>query len=618
MPFLGRAAGLLALAGLLAASPGSAQTQAPDAGGATVTVAHAIAMHGDVKYGPDFKHFAYADPNAVKGGEVKFHAIGTFDNLNPFILRGVAAVGSAAIYDRLMTASADEPFTEYCLVCETVEVPADRSWVAFNLRPEARFHDGRPITVEDVIWTFETLKTKGHPFYRSYYASVAKAEKVGERKVRFTFSGGINRELPLIVGQLPVLPKHYWEGREFDKTTLEPPLGSGPYRIDSFEAGRYITLRRVPDYWGAKLPVNVGHHNFDVIRYDYYRDNTVALEAFKAGEYDLRVENQALAWATGYDSPARAAGLFKLEELPFERTTGMQGFVMNMRRPLFQDRRVREAMAYAFDFEWSNKNLFHGAYTRTRSYFDNSELAARGLPGPEELKLLEPLRGKIPDEVFTKEYNPPKTDGSGNWRENQRVALRLLREAGYKFENQRLVGPDGNPVSFEILLNSPQFERVMLPYAENLKRLGIEARVRTVDPAQYQRRMDEFDFDMTVDVFAQSESPGNEQRDYWSSRAADTPGSRNTAGIKSDAIDFLIEAIISAPDRDSLVVRTRALDRVLQWGHYVVPNWHTRVTRVAYWDRFARPAITPDVGFLSSVWWVDPQKDAALKAKRGR
>jgi len=609
-----RRAVAIVLALFAASVPAAAQTPAQK-----VTVAHAFAMHGDVKYGPDFKHFDYADPNAVKGGDVKFEGSGqTFDSLNPFILRGVPSAAAGAIYDTLMVSSADEPFTEYCLLCETIEVPEDRSWVAFNLRPQARWHDGKPVTADDVVWTFDTLKTKGHPRLRAYYASVAKAEKIGEHKVRFSFVPGENRELPLIIGQLPVLPRHYWEGKDFEKTTLEPPLGSGPYKIDSLEPGRFITLRRVPDYWGANLPVNVGQHNFDTMRYEYFRDRTISLEAFKAGAYDLRVENQALAWATRYDSPARAAGLYKLEELPTRVTTGMQGFAMNLRRPVFQDRRVREALTYAFDFEWSNRNLFYGAYTRTRSYFDNSELAATGLPSPEELKLLEPLRGQIPDEVFTKEYNPPKTDGTGNWRDNQRVAVRLLNEAGYKVQNQVRVGPDGKPLSFEILLNSPQFERIVLPYAENLKRLGIDVRVRTVDTAQYQRRMDEFDYDMTVEVFGQSESPGNEQRDYWGSEYADVQGSRNTLGIKSKAIDTLVEAIIAAPDRDNLVTRTRALDRVLQWGFYVVPNWHSRVARIAYWDRFSRPKELSKFGYLGSTWWIDPQKDAALRQKRGQ
>jgi microcin C transport system substrate-binding protein len=578
----------------------------------------AYAMHGDVKYPPDFKHFDYVNPDAPKGGDVKLHAIGTFDSFNPFILRGVPTGVVGLTFDSLTVASNDEPFTRYCLVCQTMEIPEDRSWVEFTLRPEAKFQDGSPITVDDVIWTFETIKSKGHPRYRSYYADVVKVEKTGDRKVKFSFKGGVNRELPLIIGELAVMSKKWWSTRDFEKTILEPPLGSGPYKIESFEAGRYVVLKRDPNYWAAKLPVNVGRNNFDTMRYDYYRDQTVALEAFKAGEYDLRLENQALAWATLYEGPALAQGLIKKTEIPEERVSGMQGFAMNIRRPVFQDRRVREALGYAFDFEWSNRTLFYNQYTRTRSYFDNSELAAKGLPSPDELKLLESWRGKVPDEVFTKEYNPPKTDGSGNWREGQREATRLLREAGYKVENQRLVGPNGQPLEFEILLGNPQFERVTLPYVENLKRLGITARVRTVDPAQYQKRIDDYDFDMEVESYPQSESPGNEQRSYWSSQAADQRGEQNTIGVKDPAVDAMIDAIIQAPDRAALVTRTHALDRLLQWGFYVVPNWHLTYDRVAHWDRFSWPKVTPKIGADTSTWWVDPQKDAALKAKRGR
>jgi microcin C transport system substrate-binding protein len=592
----------------------TAQAQAPTSG-----PVHGFAMHGDVKYPAGFKHFDYVNPAAPKGGEVKYGIAGTtFDSFNPFILRGVPTGVVFTTIESLMVSSLDEPFTKYCLVCETIEVPEDRSWVEFAIRREARFHDGSPITVDDLIWTFETLKTKGNPRYRSYYADVLKAEKKGERNVRFTFKPGINRELPLIVGELPVLSKAWWSTREFDKTTLEPPLGSGAYRIDAFEAGRYVTVRRVSNHWAAALPINVGRDNFDVIRYDYYRDSTVALEAFKAGAYDMRAENQALAWATQYDSPAVAQGLIKKEEIPEERVSGMQALVMNTRRAPFNDRKFREAMSYAFDFEWSNRTLFHGAYTRTRSYFDNSELAARGLPSPEELKLLTPFRGKVPEEVFTTEYNPPKTDGSGNTRDNQRVATRLLREAGYRVENQQLIDKQGKPVAFEILLVSAQFERIVLPYAENLKRLGIQARVRTVDSSQYQRRMDDFDFDITVSGWGQSESPGNEQRSFWHSTERDVPGSRNLAGIAEPAIDAMIDRVIAAESRTDLVTAVRALDRLLQWGHYVVPNWHIRADRVAYWDRFSRPAVTAKVGYDPGAWWVDAQKDAALREKRGR
>jgi microcin C transport system substrate-binding protein len=593
-----------------------APAQAP----ATPGPVHGFAMHGDVKYPPNFKHFDYVNPDAPKGGEVKQYGIGTFDSFNPFILRGVPSGAVLSTLDTLTVPSGDEPFTRYCLICETMEVPADRSWVEFTLRPQARFHDGSRMTPEDVVWTFESLKSKGHPRYRSYYADVIKVEKTGERKVKFSFKPGINRELPLIIAELPVLSKAWWTapGHDFEKTTLEAPLGSGPYKIDSFEPGRYVTLRLVPDYWAADLPVNKGRNNFGAIRVDYYRDRTVALEAFKAGEYDLRLESQALAWATLYDSPALSQGLIKKEEIKEERVAGMQGYVMNTRRAMFRDRRVREAMGYAFDFEWANRTLFYNAYTRTRSYFDNSELAAHGTPSPAELKLLEKWRGKTPDEVFTTEYNPPKTDGTGNTRDNQRIAARLLREAGYKIENQRLVGPDGQPFEFEILLENPQFERVTLPYVENLKRLGITARVRTVDPAQYQKREEDYDFDMTITVFGQSESPGNEQRSYWNSKEADERGGRNLAGVKDPAVDEMVEAIIQASDRANLVATTNALDRLLQWGFYVVPHWYLAADRVAYWDRFSRPSISPKTGFDSSTWWVDAQKDAALRTKRGR
>ncbi len=585
---------------------------------AQVTISHGIAMHGDLKYGADFKHFDYANPDAPKGGDVRFAAAGTFDSFNAYILRGVP-IGVPGSAETLMVASGDEPFSEYCLICETIEVPADRSWIVFNIRPQARFLDGSPITPEDVVWTFDILKSKGHPRYRAYYASVTKAEKTGERSVKFSFVDATNRELPLIIGQLPVLSKAWWSTRDFEKSTLEAPLGSGPYKLDSFEQGRFIIVRRVADYWGKDLPVRRGQNNFETMRYDWYRDITVMQEAFKSGEYHIRAENQALAWATRYEGPGKERGLYKLEELPTRTVNGMQGFAMNTRRDVFKDARVREALAYAFDFEWSNRTLFHGAYTRTRSYFDNSELSARGLPSPGELALLEPLRGQIPDRVFTEEYNPPKTDGSGNMRENLRVATRLFREAGWQVKDNKLVNAQGRQMKFEFLLNSGSaFERIVLPYVENLRRLGIDASTRSVDTAQYQRRNEEFDFDITVDAFGQGESPGNEQRDYWTSHAADTQGSQNSVGLKSAAIDKLVDLVISAPDRATLVTRTQALDRVLQWSFLVVPNWHSRVARIASWDRFGRPAVLPRAGFDPNVWWVDPVKDQALREKRAQ
>jgi microcin C transport system substrate-binding protein len=574
---------------------------------------HGLSIHGDLKYDPRFPHFAYVNPAAPKGGSVRLAATGTFDNLNPFILKGVPPQGIGTTFETLLVTSADEPSSEYGLIAETIQTPPDRSWVAFTLRPVARFHDGSPITVEDVVWTFQTLRTQGHPLYRSYYAAVAGVEQTGPRTVRFTFKAGDNRELPVIVGQLPVLSKAYWAGRDFTRTTLQAPLGSGPYRVESFEPGRSITYRRVPDHWAAALPVNVGRHNFDTIRYDYYRDGTVALEAFKAGAYDFRAENSAKNWATAYDVPAVADGRIRKELIPNQIPTGMQGFVYNTRRAVFRDPRVRAALATAFDFEWSNAHLFYGAYTRTHSYFSNSELASRGLPGEAELAVLAPFRGRVPDEVFAREYRPPSTEPDGV-RPNLVRALALLRRAGWVVRDMRLVHAEtGQPLSFEILIDEPTWERIALPFVKNLERLGVTARVRTVDSAQYEYRLKQFDFDMTVAVFPQSLSPGNEQVDYWASVTADTPGSRNLAGVRDPVVDRLIEQLIAAPDRPALVARTRALDRVLLWGHYVVPHWHITAYRVAYWDRFARPAVSPKYSLGFDTWWIDPAKGGSRR-----
>ena len=580
---------------------------------------HGIAMHGDLKYGPDFKHFDYVNPQAPKGGTVRLQAIGTYDSFNPFIVKGSPAAGIGRIYETLMTGSADEPFSEYGLLAESITVPKDRSWVAFKLRPEARWHDGKPVTADDVIWTFETLITKAVPFYRGYYRDVKKVEKLDERTVRFTFGGGTNRELPLILGQLVVLPKHYWAERDFTRTTLEPPLGSGSYKIGAFEPGRHVEYQRVEDYWGRDLPVNVGRDNFDRIRHDYYRDGTVSVEAFKAGEYDFRDENSSKNWATAYDFPALRQGLVKKEEIPHDRSTGMQGFAFNSRQPLFQDRKVREALAYAFDFEWSNRTLFYGQYARTRSYFDNSELAATGLPSPAERAILEPYRGRLPEEVFTKAYEPPVNDGSGRIRANLRLGSKLLREAGWNVDKttRKLTHKaTGRTMEFEVLLVSPLFERIVLPFKKNLAQLGITATVRTVDSAQYRRRLDDFDFDVVIGSWGQSLSPGNEQRDFWGSDFADRPGSRNLVGIKDPVVDALVTGVIKAPDRKSLVNHVRALDRVLQWGHWVIPQWHIPYDRLVYWDRLGRPEVTPTQGVQFDAWWIDPGKVEALEARR--
>ena len=580
--------------------------------------AHALSMFGDVKYAPDFAHFDYADPNAPKGGSIKLAAIGTFDSLNPWILKGVAGAGSTQIYDSLLSNSSDEPFTEYGLLVESIDMPADGSWVAFTLREEARWHDGVPVTVDDVIWTFEALTTKGNPFFRQYYADVSAVEATGPRTVRFTFGDTTNQELPLIVGQISILPKHYWAEHDFAATTLEPPLGSGPYRIAALEPGRSITLERVADYWGRDLPINRGRHNIDTIRYDYYRDATVAIEALKAREFDFRVENNSKEWATAYDLPAVAEGRMVKELIDHEIPTGMQGFWFNTRRAKFADPGVRQALAYAFDFEWTNANLFYGQYTRTRSYFSNTELAANGLPEGQELVILEAHRGNIPDEVFTVAYQPPATDGSGNIRGNLRAAKTLLQDAGWEIRDGALTNAaSGEVFKIEFLLVAPAFERIVGPVVKNLERLGVDARIRTVDPAQYQNRLDQFDFDVVVSSRGQSLSPGNEQRNFWTTAAADIEGSQNLAGIRDPAIDALVDQLIQAPDRATLVATTRALDRVLQWGHYVIPNWHIRSFRLIYWNKFGRPATPPRYGLgYPDTWWVDPDKLAALDAAR--
>jgi microcin C transport system substrate-binding protein len=577
---------------------------------------HGVAMHGDVKYGPDFKHFDYVNPNAPKGGTLRLGIpSGTFDTLNPFTLRGVDAAGLGDLFDTLTVASLDEPFTRYGLVAESMEVPENRSWVAFTIRPEARFHDGTPITADDVVFTFDILKSKGHPRYRSYYQSVTGAETVGPRKVRFTFEKGENRELPLIVAELPVLSKAYWADKDFERTTMDVPVGSGPYRVESVDPGRRITYIRDNDYWAKDLPVARGHGNFDRMVYDYYRDSTVALEALKAGEFDFRAENTAKYWATAYDIEAVRDGDLILDKVPHQRSQGMQAFVYNTRREIFKDPRVRRALAYAFDFETTNKNLFYGQYTRTKSYFSNSELASSGLPSGGELAILERFRGRVPDEVFTAVYDTPTTDGAGNIRPNLKSALGLLKEAGWVIRDRKLVFAEtGQPMKFEILIFQPVWERIALPFVQNLERLGIDVRVRRVDTSQYKVRVDHFDFDMIVGGWGQSLSPGNEQRGFWGSAYADIPGSRNFVAIKDPVIDELIDMVIAAPDRKSLVERTRALDRVLLWGHYVIPNWHIPYDRIVYWNKFGRPDTLTIRGTSPRTWWIDPAKVAALNA----
>lgn len=582
--------------------------------------AHGIAMHGATKYAAGFAHFDYVNPDAPKGGKRIAEAIGTYDSLNPFIISGNAAGSVGLIYDSLTVGASDEPFTQYCLLCESLEIPDDRSWVEYTLRDDARWHDGVPISVDDVIFSFNILREQGAPFYRAYYRSVTEVAQTGPGKVRFTFGGEPNPELPLIVGELTILPKHYWEKRDFSKTTLEPPLGSGAYRISNVKPGRSITYERVEDYWGKDHPTQVGFNNIDTIRYDYFRDRTISREAFKAGDIDIWLENGAKEWATAFDFKAREAGLVLKEEIPHQRTQGMQGFIFNIRKPLFQDPLVREALVNGYDFEWYNANLAYSAYTRSDSYYANSELASRGLladAGAEEREILEGFRGQVPNGVFNEVFAPPATDGSGarGIRGNLRKATALLKEAGWVVDGRRLLNAAGEPFEFEILLVSPGQEKNALPFTRNLKRLGIEARVRIVDSSQYQSRLENFDFDMIVGSFGQSLSPGNEQRSFFHSSEATHVGTRNVIGISDPVVDELIELVISAPDRESLIQRTRALDRVLLWGHYLVPHFHLTHDRYAFWDKFGRPDVIPMRGAVTGTWWIDPVKAERLRER---
>lgn len=576
---------------------------------------HGIALHGELKYPVDFKHLDYVNPDAPKGGTLKLSAIGTFDSLNPFIIKGTPAAGlnflrSGFVYESLMQNSWDEPFSLYGVIAESIEVPEDKSWVAFNLRSQAKWADGQPITAEDVVWTFNTLMEKGNPFFKAYYGDVEKAEALSPSRVKFTFKVAGNAELPLIVAEMAILPKHYWtaEGRDFGQTSLTPPLGSGPYKIGQVEAGRKIEYVRRDDWWGKDLPFFKGFYNFDRIEYDYYRDTNVALEAFFAGQFDVQEENTAKLWASAYDAPPVLDGRIIKEEIENTRPAGMQGFIYNTRRPIFSDPKVREALAYAFDFEWSNKQFAYGTYTRTDSYFENSELASSGLPSGAELEILERFRGQIPEEVFTKTYAPPKTDGSGNPRDNLRKASQLLDEAGWKPGPDGMRVKDGQKLEFEIVDGSPVFERWVLPFTQNLKRLGVNATFRAIDSAQYQNRMNSFDFDMTISVFGQSDSPGNEQRDFWGSEKASIKGSRNYIGVNDPVIDQIIEELIQAKSREDLVSHVRALDRILLWNHYVIPMWHYPKWRIARWNYIERPENLSGISpLISSTWWHQPK-----------
>lgn len=573
---------------------------------------HAITLYGEPpKYPANFKYFDYVNPHAPKGGTFRQSGLGSYDSLNPFISKGVAADNIGLIYDTLTRHSLDEPFTEYGLLAEKIEVAADNSWVRFYLRPQARFSDGQPVSAEDVVFSFETLMKDGEPQYKAYYADVAKVTAEDKQRVRFDFKHHNNRELPLILGQLAVLPKHWWAKRDFTKGNLEIPVGSGPYRVAKLEPGRSVRYERVKDWWGKDLPVNRGFYNFDNLVIDYYRDGSVALEALKAGQFDYWLETSAKNWASAYDTPAVSDGRLRKEQIANLNPAGMQGFVFNIRRPIFQDRRVREALGLLLDFEWTNKQLFNGAYTRTHSYFENSELAASGLPTGDELKILEPLRDKLDPKLFTQAFSLPSSDASGIIRDQQRRAYQLLQEAGWRIVDDRMVDATGKPVKFEFLLAQTEFERVLLPFKRNLAELGIELEIRRVDVSQYITRLRSRDYDLIVGGFGQSNSPGNEQREYWHSSSADKPGSRNYIGLKDPAIDSLVEGLINADSRQSLINHSKALDRALLWGYYVIPNWHIKTWRVAYWSHFEHPQVTPlyDLGLMT--WWAKSVSETA-------
>jgi microcin C transport system substrate-binding protein len=583
---------------------------------------HALSLFGDIKYPADFKRFDYVNPDAPKGGIARMISIGTFDNFNIAVagVKGTIAPAAAMIYETLMTKSQDEVVTEYGLVAKAAAHPDDFSWVTYRLRKEARWHDGKPVTPEDVIFSIEVLK-KHSPMYGSYYRHVVKVEKSGERDIKFNFDAPGNRELPTIVGELPVMPKHYWEGtdsqgrqRDISATTLEPPLGSGPYRIKDFVAGRSVRLERVKDYWGANLPVRIGESNFDELRFEFFRDNLVALEAFKADQADWIAENSAKQWATAYDFPAVAEKRVVKEEFPINDSGRMQGFVLNLRREQFRDARLRRALNYAFDFEEMNKQLFYGQYKRINSYFEGTELASSGLPQGQELEVLEPLRDKVPAEVFTTPYQNPVGGNPEAVRANLRESARLLKEAGFEVRERKLVDAAGKPVTIEILVQDPSAERIALFYKPSLERIGVTTSIRIVDDAQYQNRLRSFDFDVIIDQWGESLSPGNEQREFWGSQTADQPGSRNTIGIKNPAVDALIEKVIFAKDRAGLVAATKALDRVLLWNFYVVPQFTYGFSRYARWDRFSHAEPLPKYGRsgLPALWWSDADKAARI------
>ena len=601
------------------AAASSMASFSPMIGPATAQEAtYGLSLFGDLKYGPDFAHFDYVEPNAPKGGTLHLATVGTFSTLNPFTLKGVSAAGAGFPFESLLEGAADEPDAAYGLIAAEVALAPDRRSVRFLLRPEAHWHDGTPVTAADVAFSFEILTTEGAPSFATQLAGVDRVETSGDRNVTFHLVDPDNRKLPLIVGGMPIVSEAYFRGRSFGETTFEPPLGSGPYRVGKVDAGRFIGFERVADYWGAALPVMTGRYNFDTIFIDYYRDRTVLVEALKAGEYDFHEEFTSKVWATQYDIPAVEEGWLVKDVLPDNTPSGVQAFFINTRLPKFQDRRVREALSYVFDFEWLNKNQFFGIYDRMASYFENSDLAARGLPSQAELAILEPHRGAVPEEVFTTEFVPPSTDGSGNNRRNLRSARALLREAGWITRDGALVNEaTGEPMTIEFLYFEPTFERIYAVFARRLERLGVGVTLRLVDSVSYEERMKSHDFEITTLRFVFNLSPGAELNANFATATADQVGSSNAAGIKDPVVDALIAEVVGATDRATLVAAARALDRVLLWGHYMIPQWYKGAHHLVYWDKFGRPALKPRYARgVIDTWWVDREKDDALRAFR--
>lgn len=584
---------------------------------ATITESHGYAQFGTLKYPAKFTHFDWVNPAAPKGGTLRVMAFGTFDTLNPYTFKGISPVatpnflqyGVNELNEPLMVGtglyapSGDEPTSSYGLIARSVEYSEDRSWVVFNLRPEARFHDGQPITAYDVAFSYRLLLKEGHPQYRTNLQEVQRVDILGPQRIRFVFKRAGNPLLILRLGELPVLPQHYWKDRDFKATTFTPPLGSGPYRITQVQPGRQLVFERVKDYWGKDLPVKRGFNNFDRVEVEFYRDSDVAFEAFKAGEFDIYIEHQAKNWANGYKFPAVNRGEVIKAQVAHQIPTQTQGLFMNTRRGTFADVRVREALGLMFDFQWTNRTLFNGAYQRALSYYPNSEFSATGLPVGHEWLLLSPYREQLPPNLFTQAFSLPRTEGRGIPRETLRRALGLLADAGWKLNGQRLQNSAGQPLRFELMLVNPNLERILQPYVENLASIGIDARLRTVDRAQYKQRLDQFDYDMILMTLNQTLSPGLEQWQYFHSSQVSVKGSKNYAGINNPIVDHLLEQLLAAQSRDEQLAAGRALDRVLLWQHYMIPNWYLNYHRLAYRNRFAL-VTTPPYNLGLNAWWL--------------